>query len=67
MLAVPGEVFVMPRLVEGFSGLAVARCKWTDWGQSREAEGKVLFSEENCFDQPSLAEDHLSHPSQEEL
>ncbi len=24
MLAVPGEGFVMPRLVEGFSGLAVA-------------------------------------------
>ncbi len=41
--------------------------KWTDWGQSREVEGKVLFSEENCFDQPSLAEDHLYHLSQEEL
>lgn len=41
--------------------------KWTDGGWSREAEGMVLFSEANCFDQPSLAEVHLFHPSQEKV
>ncbi|KAL7829401.1 hypothetical protein AOLI_G00302860 [Acnodon oligacanthus] len=53
-------------------GLGSRRCrggaagKWTDRGWSREAEGTVLFSEANCFDQSSLAEVHLSHPSQDE-
>lgn len=44
-------------------GSGSAEGKWADWKWTREVEGRVLFTEENCFDQPSLAEYHLSHPS----
>lgn len=39
----------------------------SDRALTAEAEGTVLFSVENCFEHPSLAEAHLSHPSQEEV
>lgn len=37
--------------------------KCSDRALTAEAEGTVLFSEENCFEHPSLADAHLSHPS----